>query len=784
MIQRFLFYVSLALTLHTAARGQARVGEWQIYSSILNARQQVYSDGRLFVATNGGVLEYDHLTGEIEVWDINNGLINSNIAAIDIEGRWLWLGGDAPDGLIQLANLDDGTVSSIRLDLGEIIRIVARPDGGMVAFQDGQKIGLVELRWNGEGYEFFDIYRNFPQSPAVIRDLDMEGDSVFVLTEKGVIGNNIRLANLKDPSTWDEVAPIDIIQYHVDSTGHYMVVADGIYARENSQWRLIRSGNLTATRQFTRRSDGEFLVAISNYGLIYNLDGSVKALPRQGGQVTSFVDAPELGGGFIAMRNHGLIFYDYPTGTISPLLPNTMAGPSYSAIRKLSNGDLIAAGTWGLTRFNGKSWYNIVPGLSLSQKVLEDRVNGSSLVEESDQFLADTLVFRGKQVWNLLELPDGDILMGFRGNPVEGVGIMRLDLDDVAAHEDFDTTDGIIDALADGFMTVRHLVEDDAGNIWVTIPFGQITLNPIAVYKPDGQWSHFSLAETGGALTRGPTEIAFDSLGRVWIANEVNGPSITGGISVLDYNGTLDDHSDDEWTILSAKLEADHSNSVWSIVIDHTNVLWAVTPNGIMGYNILPGPTLEPALGFGMLLGDVPFGEGSKIRVDVENNKWITTPGDGLWVLLNNTTFWPSVDGFTTANSPLPSDEILDIYLDDKEGKAYLATSLGIAVLRIPFKETVKTYSGMRIFPSPFRIPADRPMIVDGIRQGSTVKIFTASGGLVRELKGSGIYMDGYQARWDGRNDAGEFVGSGVYLVAAFLPAGESGLAKVAVIRR
>ena len=96
----------------------------------------------------------------------------------------------------------------------------------------------------------------------------------------------------------------------------------------------------------------------------------------------------------------------------------------------------------------------------------------------------------------------------------------------------------------------------------------------------------------------------------------------------------------------------------------------------------------------------------------------------------------------------------------------------------------VASYSEMLLFPSPFRIPSAEPMVVGGLRQGSTVKIFTVNGNLVRELGAFSVDVQGYQATWDGRNEAGALVGSGVYLVSAYLQSGSSGVRKVAVIRR
>ena len=221
-----------------------------------------------------------------------------------------------------------------------------------------------------------------------------------------------------------------------------------------------------------------------------------------------------------------------------------------------------------------------------------------------------------------------------------------------------------------------------------------------------------------------------------------------------------------------------------SRTFDNKGILWTLAPQGLMGWVVEPGPTLRPSTNFGYFLHEIPFSQGARVRVDAQNNKWISSTQAGLWVLLDNTTFWPDVDGFNVSNSPLPSNEVLDIYLDDLEGLAYIATAKGISVLRMPFRQDARDYAGLKLYPSPFHIPATTPLVIDGLRQGSEVKIFTVSGRLVRRLAAADGAIQGYQAFWDGRNAHGRLVGSGVYLVAAYLADGRSGVSKVAVIRR
>ena len=64
----------------------------------------------------------------------------------------------------------------------------------------------------------------------------------------------------------------------------------------------------------------------------------------------------------------------------------------------------------------------------------------------------------------------------------------------------------------------------------------------------------------------------------------------------------------------------------------------------------------------------------------------------------------------------------------------------------------------------------------------SEVKIMTLNGVVIRTISKDEI--KGYQAFWDGRNNEGTYVGSGVYLLAFYDSKGTSSIKKIAVIRK
>ncbi|GIS54931.1 hypothetical protein Ct9H90mP29_19730 [bacterium] len=80
---------------------------------------------------------------------------------------------------------------------------------------------------------------------------------------------------------------------------------------------------------------------------------------------------------------------------------------------------------------------------------------------------------------------------------------------------------------------------------------------------------------------------------------------------------------------------------------------------------------------------NISFGNGAGISIDRQGNIWTYSPSQGVHVLLENTSYWPDINGFRTNNSPLLSDEIRDIDFNEKLNLAYIATSKGVNVLRV-----------------------------------------------------------------------------------------------------
>ena len=75
-------------------------------------------------------------------------------------------------------------------------------------------------------------------------------------------------------------------------------------------------------------------------------------------------------------------------------------------------------------------------------------------------------------------------------------------------------------------------------------------------------------------------------------------------------------------------------------------------------------------------------------------------------------------------------------------------------------------------------------MKVDGLIFESSMMVMTLDGKIVRHILTQGIGIDGDQLSWDGRDEAGDYVSSGVYLLAIYGKDGSQTMEKITVIKK
>ena len=139
-------------------------------------------------------------------------------------------------------------------------------------------------------------------------------------------------------------------------------------------------------------------------------------------------------------------------------------------------------------------------------------------------------------------------------------------------------------------------------------------------------------------------------------------------------------------------------------------------------------------------------------------------------------------------NSPLPSNQIIKIAVDDSSGKVYFATNKGIVAYNskvAPFGEVLgDVYS----YPNP-ALKNHETVTIDGrngthLPKGTNVKILDVAGNLVYESNVvEGQELQGGKVVWNKKNLAGNKVASGIYIVLlSNEDASETAVTKIAIV--
>jgi hypothetical protein len=146
------------------------------------------------------------------------------------------------------------------------------------------------------------------------------------------------------------------------------------------------------------------------------------------------------------------------------------------------------------------------------------------------------------------------------------------------------------------------------------------------------------------------------------------------------------------------------------------------------------------------------------IEIDGNNRKWIGTNGAGVFLLSDDGT--NEIHHFTTENSPIFSDNIIDIAINEISGEVFIGTEKGIISYRSDATKGFDAHKNVLVFPNPVKENYTGKIAIRGLVNNANVKITDINGNLVFES-----FANGGQAIWNGKNQSGNRASTGVYLV-------------------
>ena len=164
------------------------------------------------------------------------------------------------------------------------------------------------------------------------------------------------------------------------------------------------------------------------------------------------------------------------------------------------------------------------------------------------------------------------------------------------------------------------------------------------------------------------------------------------------------------------------------------------------------------------------------IAVDGGNRKWMGTER-GVWLFNDNGE--RLIHNFTKMNSPLLSDNILDIEINPFTGEVFILSDKGLVSFRSDATSAQERFSSsIKVFPNPVSNQYVGSVGISGLASDAIVKITDVSGKLIWQAQ-----ANGGTASWNVRDNRGKRVNTGVFLVLAISPDGaESVVGKIAVI--
>ncbi|MDX9812499.1 MAG: T9SS type A sorting domain-containing protein, partial [Bacteroidales bacterium] len=327
-----------------------------------------------------------------------------------------------------------------------------------------------------------------------------------------------------------------------------------------------------------------------------------------------------------------------------------------------------------------------------------------------------------------------------------------------------------------GEINISGMAVDKNGNLWMVHPGPG---NNIKVLKPDKSW--ISLPALSNTALTGDMIITPRNLKIVIIPGG-------NGLFVLDDNNTPELSGDDRSRrIIIRDKDGSVINNALSLAADLDGNIWVGTDRGPVVYysgtNFLEGDPAATRIriprddGSGLadyLLGTTGI---SCIAVDGSNRKWLGTNGSGAWLITDGTGSVAA--NFSVKNSPLLSDTITSIAVDDVSGEVWFGTPAGLISFRGIATGGAGDFSGIYPFPNPVREDFDGNVTITGLMRNTTVKITDVSGNLVYET-----LSEGGQATWDLTTYKGRRVSTGVYVVFCSDSEGkQSGVTKILVVR-
>ena len=336
--------------------------------------------------------------------------------------------------------------------------------------------------------------------------------------------------------------------------------------------------------------------------------------------------------------------------------------------------------------------------------------------------------------------------------------------------------------LGNNYVLINGLCFDNKGDLWILN--SQASRENLLRLSADGQMTSFSKPALmkGGVGGSVLTSMVFDNRNNLWFCNDHwDYPAL------FCYQPTTD-----KLLSFTRFVNEDGSNLdlvPHSVMPLSNGDVWVTTTIGplLLSQSVIDNP--ETAV---FTQVKVPRNDGTNLAdyllsgidvtcmaIDGGGRKWFGTKANGVYLIsADNMT---QVKHITSSNSPLLSDNILSIAINNATGEVFFGTDKGLcsymsdATTPSDQPSEDKTYA----YPNPVKPGYTGPITIVGLSMNADVKIVTTNGVLVvAGISNGGSFV------WNGKDQFGKPVASGVYMVESADEDGNNGVVcKVAIVR-